>query len=319
MEVAKGIHRIETPFGPRVNAMYLLVGSEAALLVDTTTNDTAGEHLGGYLDRIGLDASRLRYVLNTHSDYDHTAGNGAVRALAPNAVFMCHELDRPMIEDIERMIDRRYCEFAADHGFDETEEAKQQIRAVTRTIPIDLGLTGGEVVDLGGWRVTVLHTPGHTWGSISVFDPRSRALVIGDAVLWNAVLTATGDPAFPPTYRYVDTYAATIHRLQGMDVDTLLTSHYPVQRGDGVREFLAESRAFVDRTEAALRAELAGAGRPLTLRELADALGPRLGAWPSAASSALSFPLSGHLERLAGYGLVDAVRAHGKIVYAWQG
>lgn len=320
MEVAEGIHRIEAPFGDRVNATYLLVGSRATLLVDTTTKETAAEYIGGYLERIGLDPARLRYVINTHSDWDHVAGNGAIRALAPDAVFCCHELDRPMIEDVERMIDRRYGEFAADHGQDETDDAKATVRAATETVPIDIGLTGGEVIDLGsGWRVTVLHTPGHSWGSVGVYDPRSRTAIVGDAVLGDAVRTATGDPAFPPTYRYVDTYLATIGHLVQLAPRMLLTSHYPVYAADEGMEFLHASRAFVDRTDQALRAELSASGGPVTLRSLTQTLGPRLGGWPEAATPAMFFPLSGHVERLVAHGAVETGRdADGHLTYSWR-
>jgi len=53
MEVAPGIHRIQTPFGDRFVCLYLLVGSEAALLVDTGVDATPGEYLAPYLDEIG--------------------------------------------------------------------------------------------------------------------------------------------------------------------------------------------------------------------------------------------------------------------------
>ncbi|TDE09862.1 MBL fold metallo-hydrolase [Jiangella asiatica] len=315
MEVAPGLHRIETPFGPRVNAVYLFAGSRGSLLVDTATDETARSHVIPYLQHAGVGPDRLRYVLTTHSDYDHMAGNAALREYAPAAAFVCHELDRPMIEDIELMITGRYGEFSADHGHDETDDTKAAIRAATGTTPVDVGLQGGEVVDLGdGWRVTVLHTPGHSWGSISVHDPRSGTLVVGDAVLGNAVVTAEGEPAFPPTYRYVDTYVSTIRAMRTLAPQTLLTSHYAIQRGPAVAEFLAESQAFVDRTEQTLRAELRGAGGAVTVRELTEKLSPELGGWPQEAAAALFFPLSGHLERLAAYGLIELVPDPGRPV-----
>lgn len=318
MEVAKGIHRIETPFGERVNAVYLFAGSERGLLVDTATDQTAAEYIGGYLNRIGYDAGKLRYVLNTHSDWDHTAGNGAIRELAPGALLACHEMDRPMIEDIERMIADRYCEFAAEHGFDETEETKATIRGGTRTVPIDLGLSGGEVLHLGGgWRVEILHTPGHSWGSVSVYDPGSAALVVGDAVLGDAVPFADGRPAFPPTYRYVDTYVATAQRTQSMAVETLLTSHYPVYDRAAGREFLAMTRAYVDRVEAALRQALAS-GEPKSMRQLVQELGTKLGSWPEEASAALTFPLAGHLERLRSHRLIEEQLGGDVVLFSWR-
>ncbi|MEZ4659126.1 MAG: hypothetical protein R2911_16305 [Caldilineaceae bacterium] len=118
---------------------------------------------------------------------------------------------------------------------------------------MDMALSGGEQLHLGdGWRVNVLHTPGHTRGHLSLHDAHSRSLIIADAALYNAVLRKDGAHAFPPTYRYVDSYLSTIQRFQAMPIDTLLTSHYPVYTGPGVQEFLSESRTFVERLDAAI-------------------------------------------------------------------
>ena len=318
MEVAPGIHRIVAPLGERFNALYLLLGDRAGLLVDTGLAPDPQGTLLPYLEKAGIAPERIRYVVNTHSDFDHTGGNRAIREAIPDALLMCGELDRPMVEDLERMIGRRYGEFAADHGLDDAESTKDFIREQAGSVPVDVGLVGGERLRLGDdWVVEILHTPGHSWGSVSVWDPRSRALMIGDAVLWNAVLLSGGQPAFPPTYRYLSTYLATIGRLEAMDIDLLLTSHYPVQRGPAVAEFLAESRAYTERVDEALAAELSTG--PRTLAELTVALGPRLGGWPDGASQYLCYPLLGHLERMVEFGRVDVRRRADRAEYVLAG
>lgn len=317
MEITRGIHRIEAPLGERFNALYLMVGSEASLLVDTGLAPDIEGTLLPYLDSIDHAPERIRYVVNTHSDFDHMGGNGALSEAIPSAVLMCGEFDRPMVEDLEKMISERYGEFAADHGLDDTDETKAWIRENAVSVPVDIGLTGGERFHLGdGWHVEILHTPGHSLGSISVWDPSSRSLAIGDAVLWNAVLLADGAPAFPPTYRYVETYVATIQRLHGMAIDHLLTSHYPLYEGSAVAGFLDQSRAYVDHVDTTLREQLQG-DAPLTLAQLTRALGPALGDWPDPTSQYLCYPLLGHLERLERQGLVSRTRSDGREV-AWR-
>jgi glyoxylase-like metal-dependent hydrolase (beta-lactamase superfamily II) len=317
MEVAPGIHRLVAPLGDRINAIHLFVGTDAALVVDTGLEADPAGTIAPYLDRIGLDPARIRYVVNTHGDFDHMGGNASIRRLAGRALLMCGEADRPLVEDVERMIAERYGEFAADHGLDDSDDTKAWIRDNATATPIDIGLTGGEQIHLGdGWHLEVLHTPGHSLGSVSVWDPRSRSLAIGDAVLWNAVLLADGAPAFPPTYRFVELYAATIQRLQAMPIDRLLTSHYPLYEGSAVAGFLAESRAYVDRVDDALRTGLATAA-PANLASLTTRLGPVLGEWPTEASQYLCYPLLGHLERLERQRVVVRVRGRESEV-AWR-
>src|SRR5215475_9154519 len=257
MEIADGIHRIPTPLGDRVNCVYLFAGTRSALLFDTAIGPTVTSHVAPYLAGAGVEPGRIRYVVNSHCDWDHHGGNGVVRDLAPAALLFCHELDRPLVEDTDLLFARRY---------DELAETRALVAASTRPVPLDLGLSGGERFCLGsGWAVDLLHTPGHSRGHVSIYDPRSRTAVVGDAVLGSAVLLADGSPAFPPTYRYVDTYLATVQRLQAMQPDQLATAHYPVFRGLDATEFLGETRAFADQANAALRKELAGATEPVTM------------------------------------------------------
>jgi glyoxylase-like metal-dependent hydrolase (beta-lactamase superfamily II) len=317
MEIADGIHRIETPLGDRVNCVYLLVGTRSALLFDTAIGPAISSHVEPYLARAGVEPGRVRYIVNSHCDWDHHGGNGAVRDLAPAAALCCHELDRPLIEDADLLFARRYDELAAD-GITEPAPTRGFVAANTRQVPMDIGLSGGERFSLGsGWAVDLLHTPGHSRGHVSIYDPRSHTAVVGDAVLGGAVLLADGSPAFPPTYRYVDTYLATVQRLQALQPDQLVTAHYPVYRGPDVAEFLGETRAFADQVETALRKELAVAAAPVTMTTLTERLGPRLGQWPGEAHQFLSQPLLGHLERLERYGLVHRSQADGRTAYLW--
>jgi glyoxylase-like metal-dependent hydrolase (beta-lactamase superfamily II) len=226
-----------------------------------------------------------------------------------------------MTEDVELLLAGRYGEFAGPHGFDETEESKAAVRAGTAATSIDVGLSGGETFDLGGgWRVQVLATPGHSRGSVSVYDPRSGTAVIGDAVLGEAVPLADGTPAFPPTYRYLDSYLASIDLLRQLAPRTLLAGHYPVYRDGQVAEFLLGSRGYAERVDRAVRDHLAAAGGPVRMAGLIAALNGTLGRWPAAAAPALHYPLSGHLERLVEHRLVAATpAADGRCEYAWLG
>jgi glyoxylase-like metal-dependent hydrolase (beta-lactamase superfamily II) len=319
LEIAPGIHRIQTPLGDRFVCLFLLVGEEATLLVDTGVDSTPREHLTPYLDSLDLPSEAVRYVLTSHADFDHTGGNASARELLPGARFICHRLDQSWVEDIDRMIDERYCEFQADHGIGEDEESRNFIRGASRHVPTDMTLVGGERVRLSPqWQVEILHTPGHTRGHLSVYDAESETLIIADAALYNAVLRTDGEPAFPPTYRYLDTYLSTLGCFQAMKVRTLLTSHYPVYSGEEVAEFLGESRAFADRLDGALRKELERASAPRTMKELVDVLAAKSGNWPEATNDYLAFPLCGHLERMVRHRLVETDRREERVTYQWR-
>lgn len=315
MQIAPGIHRIEAPLGERFVAMHLLVGDDCALLFDTGMDRMPYDYVLPYLDQIGISPTQIHYVLTSHADFDHTAGNASMKEIAPGAIFLCHALDQAMIEDVETLIRDRYSEFEADHGLGETDKSKAYIREQSRHVPVDIALTGGEKIRLGAdWQVEVLHTPGHSRGHVTIWDPRSATLIICDATLYNAVLFKNGKPAFPPTYRYVDAYVATMNRFAGIPAQTMLTSHYPIYRGVQIAEFIAESRAYVERVEQTILQALAD-GEPRTMRQLIEQTARSLGEWPESASIYLMHPFAGHLERLVQYGVLKTGRRDGLLTY----
>jgi glyoxylase-like metal-dependent hydrolase (beta-lactamase superfamily II) len=319
MEVAPNIHRIVAPLGNRFVAVFALVGSEATLIVDTGIKDTPTTYIEPYFRENGLDLNKVRYVVISHADIDHSGGNGTLKALTPNAIFMCHELDRAWIENIELMISERYNEWEREGGIPSSAAGDQWNRDNASDIPMDMTLRGGEHIHLGGgWIVDVLHTAGHTWGHLTIYDPTSKTAVIADSALYNNVLTSDGQPAFPPTYRYLDTYTSTIHRLLSMDIDTLLTSHYPVYRGTDVREFLNESLAYTNRVDTALADVLRASGQPMTISEIIATIHKKVGNWPEGAEAPLTFPLTGHLEQMAQYRKIVLGRRDGVITYQWR-
>jgi glyoxylase-like metal-dependent hydrolase (beta-lactamase superfamily II) len=199
MEIRPGLHRVQAPLGPRFVALYLLVGDDAAMLVDTGIRESITETLLPYLDAAGIPREKLRWAVNTHCDYDHTGGNGALKAAIPSVEILAHALDAELVEDVQRLIDVRYGEFRDTDGFDDPPETTAYLRGASDLVPVDRRLAGGEEFDLGGRAVRVLHVPGHSPGHVAVHDPENRALMIGDATLGTTVPFADGRAAFPPT------------------------------------------------------------------------------------------------------------------------
>lgn len=308
MEIAAGIHRVEIHLGERICAMYLLVGTELTLLIDTAISGALAAAVIPYLAEIGVGQEQVRLVLVSHADVDHSGDTAAAKKLFPNALLACHRDDAAEIDDIEVMISRRYEQFATDHGIDDPPTAKAWVRDAGKAAPVDLLLTGGERIRLGdGWEVEVLHTPGHSRGHITIWDPRNRAAIIADAVLWKGINSSSGASVLPPTYRYVDAYRTTIGRIEALRPEWLLTSHFPVMGGGGVAPFLAESRAFVDQVDETTLIELGDS--PLMTSEVIRRVGPLIGPWPvDDLLSAIAFPLVGHLEHLAALGKIRVDR-----------
>ena len=158
------IRRIDSGI-PFDSSIYLVVG-ERTMLVD------AGSGLGhrNVADAIRsiLGERSLDMVVATHCHYDHVGGLAAIVE-----EFGCEayagELDAPSIRDA----DDRYTLASAFDG-------------VVR--PVDVrDLKDGDVLDLGDSRFRVISTPGHTRGSICLYDEASGALISGDTLFETGV------------------------------------------------------------------------------------------------------------------------------------
>jgi glyoxylase-like metal-dependent hydrolase (beta-lactamase superfamily II) len=303
MEVAPGIHRIDTPLGERVNSVYLFVGDDL-LLFDTAIDGASETHVLPYLASIGREPAEVRWVVVSHCDVDHFGGLASALAAFPAAVACAHHLDADEIEDFAVYERRRVRGFRDEHDLDESPEGLAWVRSVGRAGPLRQRLGGGESIVLGrDWTVDVLHVPGHSHGHLAIWDPRSQAAVVSDAVLSDAVRTASGDAAFPPTYRYVAAYRATIGALLGRRPASLLTAHYPTMRGDDVAAFLHSSAGFAATIESAVRRALIGRRRALV--DLLPDVNADVASWPTIGTEgALAFPVVGHLEDLWARGAV---------------
>lgn len=302
-EVAPGIDRLETMLGKRRSCVYLVHGSRGSLLFDVGVEGDSSAAFGPYLKGRRGTASPLQWAVISHCDVDHFGGVADAKETFPGARVVAHELDAAAISDFDVYLRVRGRGFLADYGLDEDPEVVRWERQVTREAPVDLRVLGGEQLDLGDRLVELLHTPGHTRGHLVLRDLESGALLVGDAVLGSAVVNADGTGAFPPTYRYVNEYLATIERLRQLQSPLLLTAHEPVYSGSEVSAFLDTSQEFAEdlgtRVERVLSDELPGG----TLASISEAVNDGFGNWPrEGTAGAIAFPVAGHIEDLIARG-----------------
>jgi glyoxylase-like metal-dependent hydrolase (beta-lactamase superfamily II) len=141
---------------------------------------------------------------------------------------------------------------------------------------IDWTWCGGETLRLGpDWVVEIHHAPGHSPGHLTIFDPRSRTALMGDAVHGGIAPDTSGKLTFP-TYTELEPYLASIETLRALGAETLAGCHWPILRGAEIEAFLAASREYAQQLDDALVEELGRHSEGATLRELIHAVGPQL-------------------------------------------
>jgi glyoxylase-like metal-dependent hydrolase (beta-lactamase superfamily II) len=160
---------------------------------------------GGDVDRILEALSRHRLtnaaIINTHGHFDHVSGNRELKE-ATGADIMIHPADAPMLSQLARS--------AGGFGL-----------AAEDSPPPDRLLEPGDRIPVGQLELTVLPTPGHTPGGISLFTPGH--VFVGDALFAGSI----GRTDFPGGD--FDTLIRSIHeQLFTLDDDVVVyTGHGP--------------------------------------------------------------------------------------------
>jgi glyoxylase-like metal-dependent hydrolase (beta-lactamase superfamily II) len=84
------------------------------------------------------------------------------------------------------------------------------------------------MIDLGDRRFTVLHTPGHSWGSICLWETATGSLFCADTVYEGELFD------FLPC-SHVPTYTRTLRRLRGLPIRVAYPGHGPALDPDAFR------------------------------------------------------------------------------------
>jgi glyoxylase-like metal-dependent hydrolase (beta-lactamase superfamily II) len=153
--------------------------------------------------RENIKPKELKYIILTHHHYDHTTATLAVKR-ETSAEILIHEEDA------------NYLDFKPD-----------------RT------LKDNEILNLGDVKLKIIHTPGHTPGSICLYEPKSKTLFSGDTVFPFGGVGRT-DLLGGNTKKIID----SIKRLTKLDVKILYPGHGEIT-DKNVNEQIKKSLNFI--------------------------------------------------------------------------
>src|SRR5215216_4978946 len=176
--VTDRVYRVQAPYQGNAVHLYLVRGAKLAL-IDSGASDSPSAAVEPALRELGLDWSDLDYLLNTHGHADHAGGNGELKASAPHLQIAIHPADKHLLSGPEAHLQSETDTAAAMKLMgrpDLVQEREAALRRIIgRSAGVDRELVDGDVVDLGNdVRLTVVHTPGHTAGSVCFFWEEGR-------------------------------------------------------------------------------------------------------------------------------------------------
>lgn len=155
-----------------------------------------------------MPMDNVKQIINTHYHFDHIGGNGYFTG----AEIWIHEADA----------------IALENGDAEVTVA-EFFGGKMHKMKISKKLNGGESLKMGNTEFEVVHTPGHTPGSICLYDKKQKLLITGDTVFANAVGRTDLDGGD------FEQLKKSLERLSKMDIQKILPGHGPVVEKDGAR------------------------------------------------------------------------------------
>ncbi len=289
VEVLPGIWELRESLGPVFDtpecwvSLWLLAdpaGKEVPVIVDSGVPRSTETVILPALRQLGIEPSQLAVVVNTHNHHDHAGSNIQLREATGCQVWI-HKDDAPGLEQGSAFGDEPIHPHSADRL-----------------------LEAGETLRLAGRHYEVVHIPGHSPGSIGLYDRERKLFFAGDAI--QAQGTSTQGIAGAQDR---EGYYRSLDKLDALEIEHLMAAHpylpftdSHVHPASEVKRYLAESRRFFDEIDGEALDALRAAGGRATAAQLADRLCARRGFEKTCQLTAGI--LRGYLGRLAQQGRV---------------
>lgn len=163
-----------------------------AMIVDTGSGENI-DYIFDSLKKTGISPQDISLIVNTHCHYDHAGGDRYF-----DAKIAMHKED---VAAMEKSYDKATIAYLFGRSMDK--------------IKVDYSLNEGDKIS----DFKVIHTPGHTMGSICLYD--GETLISGDTVF------AHGGFGRVDLGGDLNLMIESLKRLNDLDVDYLLPGHGP--------------------------------------------------------------------------------------------
>lgn len=168
--------------GSKIHSSWALTSSEGIILIDTLFTYNSEEEIVGGLKKLGLDPAKVKYVIISHAHVDHVGGAKLMQDRFHSRIVM----GGPDWDSIEKSV----------NGYPEGKPKR------------DIVAKDGQKITLGDTAVTIILTPGHTRGTLSmIFTVKDHGKPLTVAYSGGTAFN------FPSTVANFDTYIESQRKM----------------------------------------------------------------------------------------------------------
>jgi metallo-beta-lactamase class B len=184
--------------GTKFHSSWALTTSEGIILIDTLYDYASEEAIIGGLRKLGLDPATVKYVIISHAHGDHVGGAKLMQDRFGSRII----IGAPDWDEIEKSVNR----------FPDGKPKR------------DIVAADGQKVTLGDASVTLVLTPGHTPGTVSMlFEVKDRGTPLTVAYSGGTAFN------FPNDVAHFDTYIASQRKMAAQaaaaDATIIMSNH----------------------------------------------------------------------------------------------
>jgi hydroxyacylglutathione hydrolase len=196
IQAADDVYQIR--FKNRAANAYLVRGSSRTILIDVGLSSNY-PHMVECLRHLDCPPEKIDMVILSHEHLDHI---GAAYHFHGRTYIAAHRLaaNKIMLRDDFSMLRKMFNE-------------------PNVPINVDIWLEEGNVIDLGNFRLDVMHTPGHTSACITLFDQEKGLLFAADTLMPGGVMGGVFGSGS------ISDYIQSPERLKGLNSKILLSGH----------------------------------------------------------------------------------------------
>jgi metallo-beta-lactamase class B len=184
--------------GSKIHSSWALTTSDGIIVIDTLFTYNSEEEIVGGLKKLGLDPAQVKYVIITHAHGDHVGGAKLMHDRFQSQIVM----GGPDWDSIEKSV----------NGYPEGKPKR------------DIVADDGQKITLGDTSVTLVTTPGHTPGTLSmIFPVKDRGRTLDVAYVGG---TAFNFPSTVPNFDiYIQSQKKFAAAAAAVNATILMTNH----------------------------------------------------------------------------------------------
>lgn len=172
----------------------------------------------------GIEPKSLTKILITHHDHDHIGSLYDFKAKYPHIKIISSEIESNYLSGKLKSLRLKQAEEMQKNLPEKQKAYGEQFISIlknVKSVTTDLIVNGGDVLDLCG-GVEVIDTSGHTDGHISLYLPKHKTIIAGDAIILE-----NGKPviAFPQFAFDKEVATSSLEKLLSLDADCIICYH----------------------------------------------------------------------------------------------